>query len=94
MSAMQDVLQDGREIAHIGKLFKVIEAVQEAFNDGVDPRRIQKAILMCKKSFSFILNTSQNQVSLYKAPFQSLARSSLCPPAKIRGFESTSPTRT
>lgn len=50
MSSHEDAPQDFLETSHLAKLFKVIEAVQEAVNDGVEPQRIRKAIEFCKNN--------------------------------------------
>lgn len=92
MSTVQDTLQDGKELSHIDKLSKVIGAVQEAFNDGIDPKRIHKVIQMCK--ISSFLSLILDQVNSHKAPFQFLARRSLYPPARRKGLTFNSTART
>lgn len=50
MPSCEDALQDCHDISHLPKLFKVIEAVTEAVNGGVDPQRILKAIQLGKNT--------------------------------------------
>ncbi|KAJ4415936.1 hypothetical protein N0V82_007057 [Gnomoniopsis sp. IMI 355080] len=44
MASQPNALQNLEEMSQLDKIFKVIEAVKEAINDGVSPQRVEKAV--------------------------------------------------